>query len=54
MAALFLTITPNCEAPEAKARWVHDHALAQHLCETVAEALLGRPEKHRELIGAAV
>ena len=54
MAAPLLTITPNCEAPEAKARLVHDHAPAQHLREAVAEALLGWPEKHRELIGAAV
>jgi len=36
------------EAPEAKARFAHNQALAQELRVRVAEAALGGPEKHRE------
>jgi 3-methylcrotonyl-CoA carboxylase beta subunit len=48
MTAPTLTTKLDREAPEAKARFAHNHALAQQLRAAVAEAALGGPEKHRE------
>jgi 3-methylcrotonyl-CoA carboxylase beta subunit len=48
MTAPTLTTKLDREAPEAKARFAHNHALAQELRARVAEAALGGPEKHRE------
>ena len=48
MTAPTLTTKLDRESPEAKARFAHNHALAQELRARVAEAALGGPEKHRE------
>ena len=48
MTAPTLTSKLDRESPEAKARFAHNHALAQELRAKVAEAALGGPEKHRE------
>ncbi|MFU7529106.1 carboxyl transferase domain-containing protein [Qipengyuania sp. ASV99] len=48
MTAPTLTTKLDRESPEAKARYAHNHALAQQLRAAVAEAALGGPEKHRE------
>jgi 3-methylcrotonyl-CoA carboxylase beta subunit len=48
MTAPTLTTKLDRESPEAKARFAHNHALAQQLRAAVAEAALGGPEKHRE------
>ena len=48
MTAPALTTKLDRESPEAKARFAHNHALAQQLRAAVAEAALGGPEKHRE------
>ena len=48
MTAPTLTSMLDREAPDAKARFDHNKALAQQLREKVAEAALGGSEKHRE------
>jgi 3-methylcrotonyl-CoA carboxylase beta subunit len=48
LTAPTLTTKLDRESPEAKARFAHNHALAQQLRAAVAEAALGGPEKHRE------
>ena len=48
MTAPTLTTKLDRESPEAKARFAHNHALAQQLRATVAEASLGGTEKSRE------
>ena len=48
MTAPVLTSMLDREAPDAKARFDHNKALAQELREKVAEAALGGSEKHRE------
>jgi len=48
MTAPTLTTKLDRESPEAKARFAHNHALAQELRARVAEAALGGPQKHRE------
>ncbi|WP_340588467.1 carboxyl transferase domain-containing protein [Erythrobacter alti] len=48
MTAPVLTSTLDREAPEAKARFAHNKALADELRERVAEAALGGSERHRE------
>ncbi|RIV83881.1 carboxyl transferase domain-containing protein [Aurantiacibacter zhengii] len=48
MTAPPLTSTLDREAPDAKARFVHNKALAEDLRAKVAEAALGGSEKHRE------
>jgi 3-methylcrotonyl-CoA carboxylase beta subunit len=48
MTAPVLTSMLDREAPDAKARFDHNKALAQQLREKVAEAALGGSEKHRE------
>ncbi|HEX5645149.1 MAG TPA: carboxyl transferase domain-containing protein, partial [Erythrobacter sp.] len=48
MSAPTLASKLDREAPEAKARFAHNQALAQELRVRVAEAALGGPEKHRE------
>ena len=48
MTAPTLTSMLDREAPDAKARFDHNKALAQDLREKVAEAALGGSEKHRE------
>ncbi|MEL7729711.1 carboxyl transferase domain-containing protein [Citromicrobium bathyomarinum] len=48
MTAPVLTSTLDRDAPDAKARFDHNKALAQELREKVAEAALGGSEKHRE------
>lgn len=48
MTAPVLTSLLDREAPEAKARFSHNKALADELREKVAEAALGGSEKHRE------
>ena len=48
MTAPVLTSTLDRDAPDAKARFDHNKALAEELREKVAEAALGGSEKHRE------
>ena len=48
MTAPVLTSMLDREAPDAKARFDHNKALANELREKVAEAALGGSEKHRE------
>ncbi len=48
MTAPVLTSMLDREAPDAKARFDHNKALANDLRERVAEAALGGSEKHRE------
>ena len=48
MTAPTLTSMLDREAPDAKARFDHNKALANELREKVAEAALGGSEKHRE------
>ena len=48
MTAPTLTSMLDREAPDAKARFDHNKALASELREKVAEAALGGSEKHRE------
>ncbi|MBH5321160.1 carboxyl transferase domain-containing protein [Aurantiacibacter sediminis] len=48
MTAPILTTTLDREAPDAKARFDHNKALAEELRAKVAEAALGGPERHRE------
>ncbi|MEL7738194.1 carboxyl transferase domain-containing protein [Citromicrobium bathyomarinum] len=48
MTAPVLTSMLDREAPDAKARFDHNKALASELRERVAEAALGGSEKHRE------
>jgi 3-methylcrotonyl-CoA carboxylase beta subunit len=48
MTAPTLTTKLDRESPEAKARFAHNHALAQELRARVAEAALGGTEKSRE------
>ncbi|MCD1622276.1 carboxyl transferase domain-containing protein [Citromicrobium bathyomarinum] len=48
MTAPVLTSMLDREAPDAKARFDHNKALASELREKVAEAALGGSEKHRE------
>jgi 3-methylcrotonyl-CoA carboxylase beta subunit len=48
MTAPTLTTKLDRESPEAKARFAHNHALAQQLRTAVAEASLGGTEKSRE------
>jgi 3-methylcrotonyl-CoA carboxylase beta subunit len=48
MTAPTLTTKLDRESPEAKARFAHNHALAQDLRARVAEAALGGTEKSRE------
>ncbi len=48
MTAPTLTTKLDRESPEAKARFAHNHALAQQLRAAVAEAALGGTEKSRE------
>ena len=48
MSAPVLTSKLDREAPDAKARFDHNKALADGLRASVAEAALGGPEKHRE------
>ncbi|MEM1195588.1 MAG: carboxyl transferase domain-containing protein [Pseudomonadota bacterium] len=48
MTAPILTTKLDREAPDAKARFAHNHALATDLCATVAKAALGGPERSRE------
>ncbi|MEL7691779.1 carboxyl transferase domain-containing protein [Citromicrobium bathyomarinum] len=48
MTAPVLTSMLDREAPDAKARFDHNKALATELREKVAEAALGGSEKHRE------
>ena len=48
MTAPTLTTKLDRESPEAKARFAHNHALAQDLRAAVAAAALGGPEKHCE------
>ncbi|MAO96564.1 MAG: methylcrotonoyl-CoA carboxylase, partial [Citromicrobium sp.] len=48
MTAPVLTSMLDREAPDAKARFDHNKALANALREKVAEAALGGSEKHRE------
>ncbi len=48
MTAPTLTTKLDRESPEAKARFAHNHALAQQLRARVAEAALSGPDKHRE------
>jgi 3-methylcrotonyl-CoA carboxylase beta subunit len=48
MTAPVLTTKLDREAPDAKARFEHNKALAQALRTRVAEAALGGPAKHRE------
>ena len=48
MTAPTLTTKLDRAAPEAKARFAHNHALASELRARVAEAALGGPDKHRE------
>ena len=48
MTAPVMTSMLDRDAPDAKARFDHNKALAQELREKVAEAALGGSEKHRE------
>ncbi|NNC59431.1 MAG: methylcrotonoyl-CoA carboxylase [Erythrobacter sp.] len=48
MTAPVLSSTLDRESPEARARFDHNHALAQDLRDRVAQAALGGSEKHRE------
>ncbi len=48
MTAPTLTTKLDREAPDAKARFDHNRALAQDLRAKVAEAALGGSERHRE------
>ena len=48
MTAPVLTSMLDRDAPDAKARFEHNKALAEELREKVAEAALGGSEKHRE------
>ncbi|ALG59486.1 MULTISPECIES: carboxyl transferase domain-containing protein [Citromicrobium] len=48
MTAPTLTSMLDREAPDAKARFEHNKALAEELRDKVAEAALGGSEKHRE------
>lgn len=48
MTATTLTTKLDREAPDAKARFDHNKALAEQLRTTVAEAALGGPERSRE------
>jgi 3-methylcrotonyl-CoA carboxylase beta subunit len=48
MTAPVLTSKLDREAPDAKARFEHNKALAHDLRAKVAEAALGGPEKHRD------
>ena len=48
MTAPVLTTKLDREAPDAKARFDHNKALADDLRASVAEAALGGAERHRE------